>query len=132
MAEDINHPIRYNADDSGVECIDVVERLPFNLGSALKYIWRRDHKQSFARDLQKAAWYLRREAERIAREEEQQTTGGLISDVVHGSRDDLLKLALLIVESSIEGANTTRLLDLAEKLEGIAAQDVQEGPEAAG
>jgi hypothetical protein len=37
MAENVNHPAHYQ-DDSGIECIDVVEWMNFNRGNAIKYI----------------------------------------------------------------------------------------------
>ncbi len=60
----INHPEHYNKHPSGVECIDVVEHMNFNLGNAVKYIWRADLKDNGPQDLQKAIWYLQRELER--------------------------------------------------------------------
>lgn len=58
----IDHPTHYNSHPSGVEAIDVCEELPFNLGNAVKYLMRADHKGQRVDDLRKAAWYLRREA----------------------------------------------------------------------
>ena len=62
-ADMVNHPPHYNGHPSGVECIQVTERLPFNLGNAFKYVFR--HKAKNGReDLEKASWYLNRELER--------------------------------------------------------------------
>ena len=33
--EAVNHPAHYNAHPAGIECIDVIEYLPFNLGTAI-------------------------------------------------------------------------------------------------
>jgi Protein of unknwon function (DUF3310) len=33
----VNHPAHYNAHPSGVECIDVVEHMSFNVDNAIKY-----------------------------------------------------------------------------------------------
>lgn len=63
MNEQVNHPAHYNNHPSGIECIDVVEHMGFNLGNAIKYIWRADLKGGL-QDLEKAAWYVRREIER--------------------------------------------------------------------
>lgn len=60
----MNHPRHYNAHPSGVECIDVVEHMGFNLGNAVKYLWRADLKGAPLEDLEKAAWYVRREIQR--------------------------------------------------------------------
>lgn len=64
VKEWVDHPDHYNSHPSGVECIDVIEHFNFNMGSALKYIWRADHKSNPVRDLKKAAWYLTREIAR--------------------------------------------------------------------
>ena len=60
----VNHPPHYTKHPSGVECIQITEHLNFCLGSALKYIWRAGIKGDAIEDLEKAAWYLRREIER--------------------------------------------------------------------
>ncbi len=66
----VDHPDHYNRHPSGVECIDVVEHMGFNLGNAIKYIWRADLKTDADEDLRKAAWYVRREIERRRRQKE--------------------------------------------------------------
>lgn len=60
----VNHPKHYTSHPSGVECITVTEHMGFNLGNALKYIWRADEKGNAIEDLQKAAWYVNREIEK--------------------------------------------------------------------
>ena len=72
MSDAVNHPAHYN-QITGVECIDVVEQMPFNLGNSIKYIWRCGDKGNKTQDLRKAIWYLEREiarTERISLEEE--------------------------------------------------------------
>ena len=64
-AEKVNHPKHYNSHPSGVECIDVVEHMSFNIGNAIKYLWRSDHKGAKVEDLEKARWYIVREIGRI-------------------------------------------------------------------
>lgn len=49
---------------SGIECIQITEHMNFNLGNALKYLWRCDSKGAPIEDLQKAIWYINREIER--------------------------------------------------------------------
>ena len=39
----------------------------FNLGNAIKYIWRAALKGKHLEDLKKAMWYINREIERIER-----------------------------------------------------------------
>lgn len=62
----VNHPPHYNAHPSGVECITVTEYMNFNLGNAVKYIWRAGLKSEEAiTDLEKARWYVEREIARL-------------------------------------------------------------------
>ena len=64
MSEKVNHPKHYNEHPSGVECITVVEHFNFNIGNAIKYLWRAGLKGNAGEDLEKAAWYVRREIQR--------------------------------------------------------------------
>lgn len=57
----VNHPRHYTSHPSGIECIQVTEHMGFNLGNAVKYIWRADEKGNAIEDLKKAVWYLQRE-----------------------------------------------------------------------
>lgn len=67
--EAVDHPSHYTAHPSGVECIDVVEHMTFNLGNAVKYVWRAGLKsKDILVDLRKAEWYIRREIGRIEKE----------------------------------------------------------------
>lgn len=65
--EAVDHPSHYNANPSGIECIDVVEHLSFNVGNAIKYLWRAGMKGDLLEDLRKARWYVDREIQRIER-----------------------------------------------------------------
>lgn len=64
MAESVNHPKHYNSHPSGIECIDVVEHMPFNIGNAVKYLWRCGLKGDEVEDLRKSVWYIEREIQR--------------------------------------------------------------------
>ena len=57
----VNHPTHYQG--KGMEALDVIEAfdLNFNLGNAIKYIIRCEHKESKSEDLKKAIFYLNRE-----------------------------------------------------------------------
>lgn len=61
MQDPVNHPKHYTEHPSGIECIQITEHMSFNLGNALKYIWRCDLKKDAVEDLRKARWYLDRE-----------------------------------------------------------------------
>ena len=69
MSDPINHPPHSTSTPSGIECIDVVEHMNFNLGCAVKYIWRAGLKEGSDQltDLQKAMWYINREIQRVQR-----------------------------------------------------------------
>lgn len=66
----VDHPQHYGGADDPYEAIKVIEAwgLGFCLGNTVKYIARAGKKPDTAEleDLQKAAWYLNREIERIA------------------------------------------------------------------
>lgn len=69
----VNHPSHYTSSPAkcaecgrGIECIDVTEHMNFNVGNAIKYLWRTEHKNG-VEDLRKAAWYVNREIERLTR-----------------------------------------------------------------
>ena len=72
--EALDSPSYYSSHPSGVECITVAEHFGFNLGNAIKYIWRHGKKPgaSALDDLRKARRYLDREIARIEREEEEE------------------------------------------------------------
>jgi len=61
MSDQVNSPKHYTEHPSGIECIQVTEHMSFNLGNALKYIWRCDLKNDAQEDLEKAIWYIKRE-----------------------------------------------------------------------
>ena len=64
MTDTVNHPAHYKSHPSGIECIQVTEHMNFNLGNAIKYIWRCDEKGDPLENLNKAIWYLSREVAR--------------------------------------------------------------------
>ena len=68
--ENVNHPDHYQSRN-GIEVIDIIEGQDwgkgFNRGNAIKYILRAGAKnpEKEIEDLQKAAWYINREIERL-------------------------------------------------------------------
>lgn len=81
----VDHPSHYNASGSGIECIDVVEWMSFNLGNAMKYLWRADHKGRPIEDLEKAVWYINREIARRQQHDRSQSAAALHGGPVHQS-----------------------------------------------
>lgn len=71
--DQVNHPKHYTSDPSGIECIDVTRHRNFNIGNAIKYLWRAGLKEDKdrklidkqAEDLNKAVWYLVDEIHRL-------------------------------------------------------------------
>lgn len=72
--DEINKPRHYNSSaarcskcDHPIESIDIVQHLPFCVGSIIKYLWRREHKGAHLQDLKKCEFYIKREIARIER-----------------------------------------------------------------
>jgi hypothetical protein len=63
--DEVDHPKHYNNHPSGVECITVTEWMNFNIGNAVKYLWRAGQKSDLVTDLEKARWYIDREIQRV-------------------------------------------------------------------
>ncbi|KKW13202.1 MAG: hypothetical protein UY48_C0003G0024 [Candidatus Gottesmanbacteria bacterium GW2011_GWB1_49_7] len=87
----VDHPKHYNAHPSGVECIDVVEHMSFNLGNAVKYLYRSPYKHSDpVLDLQKSLWYIKREITRRLKNGtlEDLSLGSEILGVKYGEGDE--------------------------------------------
>lgn len=59
--DNVNSPTHYNIGK--IEVIEAIEdwKLNFNLGNAIKYITRCEHKENKKQDLEKAKWYIERE-----------------------------------------------------------------------
>lgn len=69
MGDQIYHPQHYNSHPSGVECWDIVRHMNFNLGNAVKYIWRAGLKTNDPiQDLEKAVAYLQDEIVRLKKD----------------------------------------------------------------
>ena len=69
----INNSSHYTNDPSGIECIDITRHRNFNIGNAIKYLWKAGLKEDKDRklinkqveDLNKAVWYLVDEIHRL-------------------------------------------------------------------
>lgn len=65
--DNVNHPPHYNNSPAKcecgrrIECIDVTRHMAFNIGNAVKYLWRCELKGNTLEDLKKAAWYIQDE-----------------------------------------------------------------------
>lgn len=71
MDDMVNHPAHYingpkhSSCGEPIECIDIAEKMPFNIGNAIKYLWRHEDKGAPIQDLRKALWYVQREIDRL-------------------------------------------------------------------
>ena len=73
MTDNVNRPEYYISDPSGIECIQITRHRNFNIGNAIKYLWRAGLKQEPSKDivdktiedLKKAIWYINDEINRI-------------------------------------------------------------------
>lgn len=76
MSDSVNHPKHYTSDPSGIECIEITRHRNFNIGNAIKYLWRAGLKESSqlnnfekqVQDLDKAIWYIQDEKKRLQAE----------------------------------------------------------------
>lgn len=72
----VNHPKHYTSDPSGVEAIEITRHRNFNIGNAIKYLWRaglkqdsnKDVLQKQVEDLRKAVFYINDEIARLTGE----------------------------------------------------------------
>jgi hypothetical protein len=65
--DQVNHPVHYTTDPSGVECIEITRHRNFNIGNAFKYLWRAGLKDEdkHIQDLRKAMFYIQDEINRL-------------------------------------------------------------------
>jgi len=63
----VNNPPHYTSDPSGVECIQITRHRTFNVGNAIKYLWRAGLKDEAKtiEDLEKAVFYINDEIKRL-------------------------------------------------------------------
>lgn len=75
-SDNINHPTHYNSHPSGIECIEITRYYPFNVGSAIKYLWRAglkkdaslSDKEKEIEDLGKAIWFIQDRIDQLIKE----------------------------------------------------------------
>lgn len=66
IEDEVNHPLHYTSHPSGIECVEITEHFNFNIGNAVKYLWRAGLKHPNPKtDLEKSLWYIQRELQRI-------------------------------------------------------------------
>lgn len=72
MNDNVHQPFHYTSDPSGVECIDITRHRNFNIGNAIKYLWRAGLKDEtkHIEDLKKAIFYINDEITRLTMSKE--------------------------------------------------------------
>lgn len=98
----VNHPSHYTSDPSGIECITIVRHRNFNVGNAIKYLWRAGLKKGTSdplskqiEDLEKARWYITDEIVRlktIAQSDE--TTEGAVEELYKRAQEAAARLQM--------------------------------------
>lgn len=76
MSDNVNHPKHYTSDPSGIECIQITRHRNFNIGNAIKYLWRAGLKDDASldinsktiEDLCKAMFYINDEIQPLQNE----------------------------------------------------------------
>ena len=66
VEDKVNHPKHYTSHPSGIECIEIVRHHNYDIGNAIKYLWRNGLKDEEGmdpidkqiEDLRKAIWYI--------------------------------------------------------------------------
>ena len=110
MSDKVNRPPHYTSHPSGIEAIEVTRHMNFNMGNAIKYIWRADLKGDGITDLKKAMYYMDDEISR---------RGGKLSH--HIKRADLKKIIEELRESPDDsrGADFLYISDLLDYVEEL-------------
>lgn len=65
--EFVHHPPHYQQHPSGVECITIIQHFSYNVGAAVKYLWRVGLKPNAdsIEDLRKGVQYIEFEIKRL-------------------------------------------------------------------
>ena len=81
--ESVNHPKHYNSHPSGVECIDIIRHYCYDIGAAIKYLWRAGLKteegmtdrEKEIEDLRKAIWHIKDRIRQLQTESSSDASG---------------------------------------------------------
>jgi hypothetical protein len=119
MNDSVNNPKHYCSHPSGVECIEIAEMLPFNLGNALKYLWRAGRKLDEVEDIKKAVFYLRRQSSSCFALQTRMSVSSLQRELIENYTIKINKfdqeLARIVIVICLKDDNTR--LALADELE---------------
>ena len=122
MSDPVHNPPHYKS--GGIEVIDVIEafELGFRLANVVKYVLRAGRKGDALEDLEKAAWYLDREIDKLetqAEAEEVATDAAHTSPVVCAETPnvgDKVKIeATIVVDTPIPATENVVVSDVASE-----------------
>ncbi len=106
MEDNINHPAHYAGVVVKIECIDLTRHLNFQLGNAVKYLWRagkKGGKEQEIEDLEKALWYLQDYDEHPVAFDNT-SARAIVSLLPHVSDDHIMHIIHLIAHKCIDAA----------------------------
>ncbi len=106
-ADPVNRPTHYTNHASGLECIEITRHMNFNLGNAVKYLWRAGQKGDYVQDLEKAIWYLKDEISRS------QGTYASTPRLLAEAQAEARELSLLLDDSTDNAVECDRQLSIA-------------------
>lgn len=113
----------YLHEPSGIWCADITDHLSFNLGNAVKYVFRAGKKDEEVECLRKAAWYLRRQASvvssgksvqgdlatKVAESDKSNVPMNVVmSLLVHGHTSDTLEKSAEAIDSYADGVEDAK------------------------
>lgn len=93
MGDSVKHPEHYTSHPSGIEAIEVTRHHNFDIGNAIKYLWRQGLKKDPDRsalakqieDLRKARWYIKDEIKRLQGLSEDSQEAAIVPSIWDGS-----------------------------------------------
>lgn len=117
----VNHARHYNLHPSGIEAIEVIRYMGFNVGSAFKYLFRSGHKGALLQDVEKALWYLRDEinyGEPLPRAWSDRTWSNFCK-VCASEPDSLVRFAFACMAEYSQHGSTAGLVKAADTVSAI-------------
>lgn len=105
MTHPVHSPKHYTSHPSGIECIEITRHMGFNLGNAVKYLWRNGLKdgQPAIQDLQKAIWYIQDEIDKMHRATVQQRINEIGYDIDNYLADESKADKMLFLDTETTG-----------------------------
>lgn len=116
MTHPVHSPSHYTSHPSGIECIQVTRHMNFNLGNAVKYLWRNGLKdgQPAVQDLEKAIWYIQDEIDKMHRAAVKNRISEIKTDIANYLADESKADKMLFLDTETTGLDgAARIIQLA-------------------